>query len=428
MKKRIILTLILTFAICSLLLTSCSKDEINNEETSNEKIVNRKLYEIMKDLYLWYDKLPVVNLSHYRTPQELMSALRYDSLDRWSFVLSWDEYYQYFQAGKMVGHGFMISRDEDYNLRIAFIYPSTLAYSNGIRRGWMIKEINGLSANPENVIQLLGESNINVTNTIGFIDNDGFEKTIILKKQEISLNPILHSEIISTGGKKIGYIVFQDFIGTANPKIDSVFSVFSIENVDDLILDMRYNGGGSVDVAIHLAGWLTGNTNANKTLVKILHNNKINKYDTLYRVPHNNASLDLNRIAFIGTNATASASELIINGMVPFMDVTLVGTPTDGKPVGMYVLDFEKYNYAAFPVSFRYTNARDEGDFYDGIQPDILVNDDVTKDFGDPNEGMLKAALNYITSGTTTVTVKKSTVSSQIVRSASLINEFQRAF
>ncbi len=423
MKKtnfRFFLVLAITLLI---LVASCQKDSTNNNE-----IVNRQLYADMKDLYLWYDQLPNINPTDYKTPDDMITALRYKPLDRWSFALPWNDYYQYFQEGIMVGHGFLISRDADYNLRIAFIYPSTSAYSMGVRRGWIIKKVNGTVATPDNVIQLLGESNTSVVNTVDFIDNSGLPQTLVLRKQQINLNPVLYSNIIQAGGEKIGYIVFQDFISVADDKLDSVFTIFKSENINDLIIDMRYNGGGSVDVALYLASWLTGNTHSNNTLIKIQHNNKLQQYDTTLNVPYNSNSLDLGRITFIGTDATASASELIINGMKPYMDVKLVGTPTDGKPVGMYVLAYQRYDWAAFPVSFKYTNALNEGDFYDGLQPDILVNDDVTRDFGDPNEGMLKAAIDYIVSGTTTVSAKKSTVSSKIFLSGKKISLFQRAF
>ena len=406
-----------------ILFTSCQKDN-----TSSNEIVNHQLYADMKDLYLWYDKLPNINPNDYTDPDQMITAVRYQPLDRWSFALPWNDYYQYFQEGVMIGHGFLVSRDADYNLRIAFVYPSTLAYSMGIRRGWIIKKVNGTTATPDNVIQLLGESYTSVVNTIDFIDNSGISQTLTLRKQEININPVLYSKIIQTGGKKIGYIVFQDFINAADDKLDSVFSVFKGENIDDLIFDMRYNGGGSVDVALYLASWLKGNVDANHTLINIKHNNKLQQYDTTLTIPYNNESLDLNRITFIGTDATASASELIINGMKPYMNVELVGSPTDGKPVGMYVLEYQRYGWAAFPVSFKYTNAQNEGDFYDGLQPDILVNDDVTHDFGDPNEGMLKAALDYVVFGTTVITAKKSTVTSKIITLKKKISVFQRAF
>lgn len=405
-------------------LHSCDVDPI----ISNEEYVNKYLYNAMEDIYLWNDKLPVVNPVYYSTPYELMEVLRYKEVDRWSFVITWHEYQQYFQEGKMIGHGFMLSRDEDYNLRIAFIYPSTSAYSKGIRRGWIIRKINGVVASPSNVMELLGADNIDVENNFEFVDNENISRTIILKKEELSINPVLHSEIIHTANKKIGYIVFQDFIEAANVKIDSVFNNFRQENIDDLILDMRYNGGGSVDVAVHLSGWLTGNTNADNTLIKFLHNDLNRQRDTSFSIPYNSASLDLNRITFIGTSSTASASELIINGMIPYMEVNLVGTPTNGKPVGMYVMEFRNQDYAAFPVCFKYTNAQNTGDFYDGLQPDILVNDDLTRDFGDPDEAMLKAAINYITSGAVVTMAKKTTSGSQIIVPSTNLSEFQKAF
>ena len=405
-------------------LAACNDDLV----ISNEELVNRDLYTTMKDIYLWYDKLPSVNPSYYSTPYELMEALRYKELDRWSFVMTWHEFDQYFQEGKMIGHGFMISRDEDYNLRIAFVYPSTLAYSNGVRRGWIITKVNGVAASPSNVIQLLGAGSADVVNTIEFIDNDNAYRTITLKKEELNINPVLHSEIIHIFDKKIGYIVFQDFIDAANTRIDSTFNLFKQENVDDLILDLRYNGGGSVNVAVHLSGWLTGNVNAEKTLINFQHNDRNRQRDTSVTIPFNGSSLDLARIVFIGTNATASASELIINGMKPYMEVSLIGSPTDGKPVGMYVLEYKDQDYAAFPVCFKYTNALNVGDFYDGLQPDVLVNDDLTRDFGDPDEGMLKAAINYITAETMVVVAKKTTSGIQIIRPPTNLPELQRAF
>ncbi|MBN2213195.1 MAG: hypothetical protein JW723_03035 [Bacteroidales bacterium] len=403
---------------------ACEDDLIISDEIK----VNRSLYKVMQDIYLWYDKLPVINPSDYSTPYELMDVLRYKELDRWSFILTWHEYQQYFQEGKMIGHGFMISIDENYNLRIAFVYPSTTAHSKGVRRGWIIKKVNGVEVSPSNVIQLLGASSTDVENTIEFTDNEGNIRTITLKKEELKINPVLHSQIIQTYDKKIGYIVFQDFIEAAKVKIDSVFNHFKQENIDDLIVDLRYNGGGSVDVAVHLSGWLTGNSNAENTLIKFLHNNRNQYRDTSYTIPYNGSSLDLTRIAFIGTRETASASELIINGMVPYMEVNLIGTPTDGKPVGMYVYGFRDADYAAFPVCFKYTNALDAGDFYNGLQPDILVNDDLTRDFGDPDEAMLKAAVNYITAGTVVVMTLKTTPEKQTIRPSTNLAGLQRAF
>ncbi len=424
MSTRILHKYLWILLVAVSLLPACEDDPF----LSDEEIVNKDLYKAMKNLYLWNDKLPEINTSSFSTPYEMMEALRYKELDRWSFVMTWHEYEQYFNEGKMIGHGFMISRDENYNLRIAFVYPSATAHAKGVRRGWIITKVNGVVASPSNVIQLLGASSTAVENTIEFIGNDNIYRTLTLKKEELNIDPVLHSEIMQVFDKKIGYIVFQDFIDAANIRIDSIFSFFKQENIDDLILDMRYNGGGSVDVAIHLSGWLTGNTNAEKTLIRFQHNDMNRQRDTSFTIPYNGSSLDLDRIIFIGTSATASASELIINGMIPYMEVNLIGAPTNGKPVGMYVLGYKKQDYAAFPVCFKYTNALGVGDFYDGLQPDILANDDLTRDFGDPDEGMLKAAISYITSESMVAVAKKATSDIHIISPSTNLAGLQRAF
>jgi C-terminal processing protease CtpA/Prc len=328
----------------------------------------------------------------------------------------------------MAGHGFLLSKDNDENIRIAFVYRSTRAYTNGVRRGWIIKKVNGTTANSNNINDLIGPGEIGINNNFEFIDNTGGTVSLSLIKEVVKITPVLHSEVISAAGTKIGYIVFQDFIDNAMPEIDSTFNAFKNEGVDELIVDLRYNGGGSVDVAVHLAGWILGKTNPDETLINFQHNEKNRDLDTTFTVPLNTNAFDFDRILFIGTGATASASELIINGMQPYMDVTLIGTPTDGKPVGMYVYVFNAYNYAVFPISFKYTNADKVGDFYDGLQPDILINDDVTRDFGDLDEEMLHAAVNYITSGGIPAITKKSTAGSRVILPGGSLSNFLRSF
>jgi carboxyl-terminal processing protease len=403
-----------------LFIIGCKNDDNKSAD------VNREIYKIFQDIYLWYDQLPQIDPENYSNPYEFIQALRYKPLDKWSFAMPRDEYNAYFVQGEMVGHGFVLSSDEDNNVRIALIYPSTQAYQKGVRRGWIVNRINGSVVTNTNISGLIGKSEAGINNRIEFITHEGATVEISLTKEVIQLNPVVYSSVIDFGGKRVGYLVFQDFIAVANREIDSIFNFFKQEGINDLIVDLRYNGGGSVDVAVYLSSWLTGNENANRNLVNFQHNNKNTDLDTSYNIPLNTGSLDLDKIVFIGTRGTASASELIINGMEPFMDVTLVGTPTDGKPVGMYALVFRNYNYAVFPVSFKYTNALGEGDFYEGLNPDILANDDVTKDFGDPNEGMLGTALNFITGGG--ITAKKTTAGSVMIKPPASGSEFLRAF
>ncbi len=391
---KIFLLLLLSVMI----ITSCKKDDSGNAEIN---YVNEGIYDLMKEYYLWNDHLPAsVDPSLYSTPAELMDALRYDTYDRWSSVISKTEYNQYFVQGQMIGHGFMLGLDAGGNIRIAFLYRNTQAYNLGVRRGWIITRINGTDATPSNAFDLLGPSTSGRINTITFIKNDGTTAELSLTKSVISITPVVHFEVINQGNSRIGYMVFQDFIDTAKVELDEAFTSFTAAGINEMIVDLRYNGGGSVDVAEYLAGWLIGKNHGNQPFVNFRHNANLHNIDTTLNLPANANGLALNRIFFIGTRNSASASELLINGLKPYItsDI-LAGDTTHGKPVGMYAFPFINYDYVVLPVTFKYTNADDEGDFYQGIPPDILAMDDVTRDFGDPQEESLKAILDYISTG-----------------------------
>lgn len=390
--RKLFLALLLILAI-----QACNRDE---ETVTDIEIVNSSIFDLMKQVYLWYDHLPGLNPAMYSSPEELMENIRYSTYDKWSAVISKTEYNQYFEEGQMIGHGFLIGLDDSDNLRIAFVYRSTEASDKGVSRGWIIQTVNGTAANAGNVNDLLGDAKQGISNAIGFLNNQGETVQITLTKEEIALTPVLHAEVLAHLEKKIGYLVFQDFIDTAKVELDEAFTTFLSEGIDELVVDLRYNGGGSVDVAQYMAGWMIGKEHGNEAFVNFKHNRKLSSWDTTLNVPQKADGLALNRIFFIGTSSTASASELIINGVKPYTaSVILAGSTTHGKPVGMYAFPFIDYDYVVLPVSFKYTNANGDGDFYDGLAPDLSAGDDLTHDFGDPEEASLKAILDYIDSG-----------------------------
>jgi len=399
------------FLLAIISITSCKKDEGNPDI----KAVNEGIYDLMNEVYLWNDQLPTVDPSAYATPNDLMNALRYDEVDRWSTVITKTEYNQYFVQGKMIGHGFMLGLDATGKIRIAFVYRNTEAYNKSVRRGWIITTINGTAATPSNAFDLLGPSETGRINTITFIKNNGETVDLSLTKSEISITPVVHYEVIDQGTSHIGYMVFQDFIDTARVELDEAFNSFIARGINEMIVDLRYNGGGSVDVAEYLAGWLIGKNHGNQPFVNFRHNEDLQNLDTTLNVPGNAQGLTLNRLFFIGTRNSASASELIINGVKPYVtsDI-LAGDTTHGKPVGMYAFPFTNYDYVVLPVTFKYTNANDEGDFYQGIAPNLQAMDDLTRDFGDPEEMSLKAILDYINTGS--VPLKSTTKNIERVR------------
>ncbi len=382
----------------------------------------------MEEIYLWYEHLPDVDPGSYSNPFDLMEDLRYQPYDRWSMVLTKTEYEQYFDAGKMIGHGFLLSIDDADNIRIAFVYRSTQAYNSGVRRSWIISKVNGTAANESNVLDLLGPSTEGLTNTIEFIDKLGATVTLDLTKEEIDITPVLDYRVIDQDETKVGYMVFQDFIDAGKAELDEAFISFAIAGIDEMVVDLRYNGGGSVDVAEYLGGWLIGKDYAGQPFINFVHNDNYTDWDTTINVLENNNGLSLDRIFFIGTSSTASASELVINSVKPYVETMLTGESTHGKPVGMYAFAFTYYNYVVLPISFKYTNANDEGDFYDGLAPDIIVDDDLTKDFGDPEEACLAAVLDYIETGTIPLKRKTTSLQSRLIEQTRPINEYLKAY
>jgi hypothetical protein len=140
--------------------------------------------------------------------------------------------------------------------------------------------------------------------------------------------------------------------------------------------------------------------------------------------------LSFSRIFFIGTESTASASELIISGVEPYLtENILAGSTTHGKPVGMYAYPFINYDYVVLPVTFQYTNADDEGDFYNGLAPDLDAKDDLAHDFGNPEEESLKAVLDYISNGEASPAQVKSTQRpNRPIKSNSILNDYLKAY
>ena len=173
---------------------------------------------------------------------------------------------------------------------------------------------------------------------------------------------------------------------------------FSSKNVTDIVIDLRYNGGGYVSVQEKLADYLAPSSANGGVMMKETYNDKHQDYNaTLYF--RKTGPLNPNHILFIVTGSTASASELLINNLKPYMDVKIIGPEnTDGKPVGFFPIPVG--DWYVFPVSFRSTNSSNEGAYFNGFTPDAVVADGLDKNWGDPTEASLAEAIKYITTGT----------------------------
>lgn len=367
------------------------------------------LYYIMKDWYYWYNMPEAAgvtnsNKDNYNDPYELLEAMRYKTLDRWSFVEDYDTFIADTQ-GTFVGHGFRIGVDESHNARIAMIYNKSSLYAEGVRRGWIIKEIGGV--NPAPIIEsgdgaaytnLIGPSVEGRTNTFLFKRPDGTEVTITSTKSTFTVNTVLVYDTLHLKSGVTGHLVFESFYNPAPEELAAAFLFFKENNIKDLILDLRYNSGGYLSIAQTLASYIAGNSYQGTVFAKLSHNDKHQSMNTTIPFITTPSSLALPRLIVITSRSTASASEDVMNGLKPIVNIVSIGTPTNGKPTGMYSWYVGK-KYAILPITLKVVNSQNQGDFFDGILPAKTVSDDITRDFKDRQELCLKEAIHYLETG-----------------------------
>lgn len=247
-------------------------------------------------------------------------------------------------------------------------------------------------------------------------------KTISVTKEVIQNFPVHFSKIIEAGDKKIGYIVYTQFIpgittnGVSNGQFDNelrtIFGGFKAQGVSELVLDLRYNGGGYISSSDVLSALIVKNLKPGTLMskqiwsanAKKIFNEPESAYESYWRNEANNLG-NLNRVFILTSGSTASASELVINNLKPFMDVILVGGNTYGKDVGSITIDDKSNNYrwkwGLQPIVLRTVNAAGEANYgtKSGFTPNYAVTDNVLpyKPFGDPSETLLKVALEKIT-------------------------------
>jgi len=394
--------------ITLLLFSSCKKSNIEPDNNDTIAVTAAQardtLYYIMKQWYYWYDKMPTVTKENYADPYELLEALRYKELDKWSFVADYDEFSATLQ-GIFVGHGIRIGLDEDSIVRIALIYKNSPLYSEGVRRGWIIKEINDVEMAPILIAQdyeaynnVLGPAVAGRTNKFLFQKPDSSEVTISSTKASFNVNTVILYETLNLSSGVTGHLVLESFVDPTVQELITAFAYFKSHNVKDLIIDLRYNGGGYLYIARQLASYIGGNGLAGTTFAALSYNNKMQAANQIFPFISTSYSLSLPRIVVITTRMTASASEAVMNGLDPHIDIVSVGDTTNGKPVGMNGWSVGK-KYFFWPITFKLVNSSNEGDFFDGFAPDKIATDDITHDFSDRNEECLKEAILYLETG-----------------------------
>lgn len=394
----------LSVSLIIMLIIACGggsdgSGDINPNAECDTHWKNKYVYDELRDRYLWYDQVPT-NFDHkaFESPRDLLEAAIPD-IDRWSTIVPAELYQQYSEEGRFKGVGLALTFDIHHNLWVRFVYEGSPADKAGIRRSDRILSINDcLVSSMEDLRAVWEETNRYATASIEIRSSNGDIRTEIIQSDWVTINTVLHREVINIGRTRVGYLVFQTFIERAETELDAAFAYFRQQGIDDLILDLRYNGGGRTSVAQHLANLIAGDIANGEVFQKITHNDRYRNHDRtiLFDMPAN--ALGLSRLFVISTDNTCSASEVLINGLKPYIQVIQVGSTTCGKPVGMYPTEF--CDLVFLPIHIKYVNANDKTDYFEGLVPTCPAMDDLTRPFGAYEENSLRTALLYIANST----------------------------
>jgi C-terminal processing protease CtpA/Prc len=385
----LILIILALLSSCSLFFGGDEPEPEPEDLTANEYV-----YEAFKEWYFWYDQLPEIDPNEYDGINDVVKAIRVD-VDRWSYAASYTETMDFFERGEFKGFGGGFKIDADGKIKITHVYSNSPFGKFGVKRGWIVESVNGFT------VDELSEVNkaLNSTEMVDFVFTDFNQQqhSLSIAKESFAMNTVLHYSIIEHEPHTIAYIVFDSFVDASEEELQDAFKHFEENNVSDLIVDLRYNGGGVLDIALMLTGMIGGEKIAGKLITTTTHSDKKKEHDSSSISEYDGVALDIDKVYFITTRGTASASEMVINSLYPYMDVVLVGSDTHGKPAGMYILSVKEIDLAIMPVSFINTNSLGFGEYFSGLPVDIAEADDFSHDWGHPDEAMLKAAVNDIT-------------------------------
>jgi carboxyl-terminal processing protease len=359
--------------------------------------------DALTEVYYWYQFMPPgVNPARFNSPEEYLEAVRYRPIDNsFSYITNAATSDAFFSDSQFIGYGFGNQTTEN-EIRVLQVYADSPASEAGLSRGDRIVTVNGRSVNvmvnDGTIGGAFGAAEIGIATTIEWETLTGQRRSARMVKRLVTIPTVSLTSVVDVDGRKVGYLFFRNFVQPSKDALTEAFAALKTAGATDLVLDLRYNGGGLVDVAVHLASLIGGARTNGQVMLNYVHNDKIGPaLNKTTRFTNPEQALNLQRLVAITTRSSASASELVINALRPYIQVTIVGDSTYGKPVGQYGLRFcEKILY---PVAFSIKNANLEGDFFDGLPADCVAGDDYTHQLGDRAEASLAEALTFIRTG-----------------------------
>ena len=356
---------------------------------------------LLRDQYLWHERLPSLRRVAAASPDAFIEAWRAER-DHWSSAMLASDSRRA-EAPTAGGFGLLMRPDERNLVRVTFVFDGSPADQAGVRRGDVVLAINGFplarlfQAAPEDGWPTAGAAD-DATVRLDLADADGAVRQVTLTRAEYATPAVAVRRVIDSGADRIGYVLLRHFFGQAGAEFQEVARRLRSSGVTDLVLDLRMNGGGRLTDAALVAGAVAGRLFDGRTFLRLSYNDRYRDLDrqSVLQAPAW-GGLRLRRLIVITSEETCSAAEAVINGLAPHIEVITIGATTCGKPVGMTRVTYGEREYSV--LTFSILNARGEGGYFTGLRPTCPADDDSTREFGNPEEASLKAALHYLRAG-----------------------------
>ncbi len=389
------------------------------------------LVDYFDDWYFWRRQAPDPSPFPDRSVAELFQASLYTGndpqfpRDRWSRMESSADFDRFFTDGKSLGYGLFLAGLEiqgqpDRPLRVRYVEPRSDAAAQGVQRGEQIVSAGGRSA-----AQMVASDDFTPFTpsaegqNLSLVLRQGTqERTLSLRATAFALTPVTLGQVLQTpAGRRMGYLHVKDMIDQAEPQLAKAFADFRAAGVQELAIDLRYNGGGLVSLANTLASYVSAARTHDRTFASLRFNDRrAGSNDTRYRFEDPALALGLTRVYLLTGPRTCSASELVINGLRPFVDVVVVGDTSCGKPVGF--VPVSRCDTTFNVVNFEAVNADNQGRYFGGIEPRCAVEENLSQPLGAPDEPLLAAARQHADSGSCPATSGVLTARRRALRAA----------
>lgn len=407
-------------------LGSC-QDKEDQPIASANVATNEWIKEVMDEVYYWLEDMRTP-ISKDSDPEDYFESLLNRPTDRFSAIYpDYQELINSLQGvSREAGYEILLARESNQNENVlAFVVytkKGSPAQSAGLLRGDIITQINGQTLTLSNYQNLLKQRSS--AHTLNFFRFDTASNSyrpqpqVSLETVILSENPNFLDTIYTVNNQKIGYVIYHFFAPGVNggnqydQQMDEIFGRFKAEGINHLILDFRYNGGGFVGSAVNLASLIAPNVTSQDIFSRTKYNSFLSQFEQIrdleirrFNTKMQNLGniLEGNRVHIITSGRTASASELIINGLKPFMNVFLIGGRTVGKNVGSIPFEDEDNpdnNYGILPIVTMIFNRDGNSDYINGFVPNVEANElsqQVLLPLGDRNEYLLSLAIQQIT-------------------------------